>query len=137
TLHIVLLDDCSVRRVVVDDKRDELPGDPIGVLAVTIPAQAVDGDQLQRRPAERRVPWASGRRRARQDPAWRLEPGEVARDAARLVRRRQARPQWVERRRKFVRATLSDRNVVIEVEPGPLVPQVAIDQLPPPARPSL
>ena len=71
--HVVFFDDRPVFLELFGDQREELGGHTVGVFVVAVPAQALYRDHLQRRPAERRVPLASGDLRARQNPARRFE----------------------------------------------------------------
>src|SRR5262249_20111231 len=47
---VVLLDDHAMTIEVLDDERDELAREPIGVAGETVAAQAGDSEDLQRRP---------------------------------------------------------------------------------------
>src|SRR5574341_1641199 len=64
--QVVLLHERPGALEVPGHERYELASQAIGVRLVCGAAQAALGDELQRRPAERRIPLASARGRARQ-----------------------------------------------------------------------
>ena len=86
------------------------------------PAQTLDRDQLQRRPAVRRIPLTAGGLRAGEQSAGRFEAIEIAGDAPRLIGRGDSGPQRIERRGELVRPPPLGLDVVVEVQPGVRVP---------------
>src|SRR3970040_1491504 len=53
---VVLLDNRAVLLELLGDQAHELPRDPVRVLLEPVPTQALHREQVQRGPAERRVP---------------------------------------------------------------------------------
>src|SRR5262249_223891 len=79
--HVVLLDDRPVLAELLRDQGEELLRDPVRILLEAGAAQTLRADELERRPAERRVPLVARRLRAREQPAGRFELREVLLDA--------------------------------------------------------
>src|SRR4051812_18349336 len=81
---VVLLDYRAVLAELLRDQRHELRRQPIRIVVVAVAPQTGDGDHLERRPSERRVPLIAGHLGARQQSARRLELSQVAAHARRL-----------------------------------------------------
>src|ERR1051325_6468996 len=133
-LHVVLLHYRVVLDEVLEDEREEVGRDAVGLRVEAVASQTFDRDEVRRSPTEGRVPLAARGRSARQKPARALEHVQVRGDARGLTRRRYPRPERVEGRHERVSPDFPLLEVVIVVKPVAPVPHQPVAALRPHGR---